>query len=188
MPISQLIVNEKGPLFYRMECKVCHRTFLQKKHLDQHSKVHSKHRPFKCSVCPKRFHRKSDKHRHEKLHSVLAPGQTKINFPVQKRTRALSRSPKVVPPPRRSRSEEPPSLRPEKRSRPVSEHVGRNPEIFRVASAFRNATITWKLMCAKHNASQVASLLQASTEAMEGKLSNFRAKHPALKFRKGKRM
>ena len=173
---------------------MCHRTFTKKKNLDQHSKVHSKHRPFKCSTCDKRFHRKQHKNRHEKLHSILAPGQTRINFPVQNRdhqnvpgpSRARSRSPVAAPPPtRRARSESPPRSRSGaglKRPYPGTPLAKDKPEIYHVAAAFKNATITWKLICAKHNAAGVASLLDRSTRDMKSRLIGFRSKNPALKF------
>ena len=56
------------------------------------------------------------------------------------------------------------------------------PDIYRVAAAFKNATITWKLICAKHNAAGVASLLDRSTRDMKSRLIGFRSKNPALKF------
>ena len=123
---------------------------------------------------------------------LRAPGQTKINFPViQDRqqpgpSRARSRSPPR--PFQRSKSEEPPARKYVetgagiKRPRPTSAHAKFNPSIYRVAAAFKNATLTWKLMCTKHDASGVAEILDLSTKAMKSRLSNFRAKNPALKF------
>ena len=61
-------------------CTVCNRKFVQKRYLDQHMKIHQKHKPFQCSVCPKRFLRKQDKNRHERVHTVMAPGQRKITW------------------------------------------------------------------------------------------------------------
>ena len=65
-----------------------------------------------------------------------------------------------------------------KRPRPISAHAKFNPDIYRVAAAFRNATITWKLMCTKHDASEVAEVLDLSTEAMKNRLNNFCTRNP----------
>ena len=121
-----------------------------------------------------------------------APGQTKINFPVVQRveqpgpSRARSSSPPVSF--RRSRSEEP-SVRKYvetgaglKRPRQISAHAKFNPHIYRVAAAFKNATITWKLMCPRHDASEVAELLTLSTNAMKNRIADFRTRNPAVKF------
>ena len=61
-------------------CTVCNREFVQKKYLNQHMKIHDKHKPFQCSVCPKRFLRKQHKNRHERVHTVMAPGQRRITW------------------------------------------------------------------------------------------------------------
>ena len=80
-----------------MNCKICGQTFTKKKNLDQHSKIHSKHKPFQCSICPKRSHRKADKNRHEKIHAYKDPTQSRINFPIK---RNLHKNLNAVPDPR----------------------------------------------------------------------------------------
>ena len=130
------------PIF-SMECTICKRKFLQKKYLDQHAKIHQKHKPFQCSVCPKRFHRKADKSTHERLH---APGQTRINFTAP---RSVAPTPDVPTP--RPSAPGPSGGAIGSRKRPHPEPVtgpGPNPNklrIYQVAAAFKNSTITWKL-------------------------------------------
>ena len=161
-------------------------------------KIHNKQKQFECSVCHKRFHRKANKNHHEKIHTVRHPGQTRINEHIKQpklHQNAISGQSPVPGHPAKRRvrsvSEPPPSKRqrveevggqinvPRKRVPPGPRE---KPSIYRVAAAFKQATVTWKLICPPHETSTIATMLNECTFDMKGKLSHFRVKNPAVKF------
>ena len=174
-------------------CTVCNRKFVQKKYLNQHMKIHQKHKPFQCSVCPKRFLRKQDKNRHERVHTVMAQGQRRITW-APRSSAPATEGPSVpgpstaqpqptggaIGPSRKRRNQEPVASAASSSLGPQGSFRG--PRIYQVGAAFRNATITWKLVCPKHVGNQVAEVLDVSTNAMHGKLSRLRMTRPALKL------
>ena len=55
-------------------------------------------------------------------------------------------------------------------------------KIYKTATAFRNATVTWKLLYKNSDPENFVEYLDESTSAMRGKLQVYRKKHHALKF------
>ncbi|KAL4951216.1 hypothetical protein BDW69DRAFT_42142 [Aspergillus filifer] len=52
----------------RWECPECHKFFVRRNILEDHTRSHKGEKPFCCSECGKGFARKSDMKRHEKIH------------------------------------------------------------------------------------------------------------------------
>ena len=55
-------------------------------------------------------------------------------------------------------------------------------KLYRTATAFRNAAVTWKLLYKNNYPDKYIELLSESTKAMQRKLEAYRNKHHALKF------
>jgi len=51
-------------------CKECHKTFVQRSHLNEHEKIHRKEKSYECRICNQKFtqsnqldaHKKTKKH------------------------------------------------------------------------------------------------------------------------------
>ncbi|KAL3466522.1 hypothetical protein BJX64DRAFT_284458 [Aspergillus heterothallicus] len=52
----------------RWECRDCHKFFVRKNILEDHTRSHKGEKPFCCGECGKGFARRSDMKRHEKIH------------------------------------------------------------------------------------------------------------------------
>ncbi|KAL4885914.1 hypothetical protein BJY04DRAFT_230145 [Aspergillus karnatakaensis] len=52
----------------RWECPTCHKFFVRRNILEDHTRSHKGEKPFCCSECGKGFARKNDMRRHEKIH------------------------------------------------------------------------------------------------------------------------
>merc|ERR1712136_560164 len=52
-------------------CKICKKSFKNKRQLNAHMVVHTDIRPFSCQICGKRFKRRSYLTRHIDVHSII---------------------------------------------------------------------------------------------------------------------
>ena len=59
------IINIKDKAF---KCKLCKKSFDEKKSLTRHIRIHKHEKPFKCEYCGKRFTRFDTCDRHETIH------------------------------------------------------------------------------------------------------------------------
>ena len=57
----------------QFNCQVCHRSYSNKKSLNQHMKIHDNSKGFKCDVCLKMFQSKSHLKRHYTTHTGEKP-------------------------------------------------------------------------------------------------------------------
>ena len=136
-----------------LKCSICNRTFTRVDNLKRHEKGHTKEKAFKCTKCDKAFSRKEDKTRHEKN---------------CKRRRDDDQ-------------EEPCGSGIHHPKRPRTETQSQTDfTIRKVKSAFRNATVTWKLRYGANCGSM--DLIDPSVKTMASYLQHYREKELALKF------
>ena len=135
-------------------CDVCQRTFKYASSLKEHAVVHALEKTFSCSKCEKGFSRRNNAKRHEKNCRGVAPPP-----PQQPRGCGLKR-------PRIRNAAHP-----------------HNFNITKTSTAFRGATITWKLRYPSDDASSgYMDVIESSTQAMSLRLERFRTDRRALKF------
>ena len=168
----------------------CGKTFTQSGSLNRHEKIHGEERRFQCPHCPKKFHRTPNMTRHVR---ICVAGTPVLPTPQQPQTR--KRNIEMLPRDREFRSLQlkgaicgggaPTSSltvpRTRKRNAPTPEPPKKF-KIYKTATAFRNATVTWKLLYKNNDPGNFVEHLDKSTSAMREKLQVYRKKHHALKF------
>ena len=135
-------------------CDVCSRIFKEKRNLTSHTLIHEREKNHSCSVCSKTFLRKTNSQRHEK------------------NCKGVSKQP----------------IRGRKQSAVGAGITGETIvkqtsfKIVKTATAFSQATVTWKLSYKKNNGVDYNDLVKRSVEAMKEKILKYRNVRKALKF------